>query len=437
MCPSFLRRGLLLVFALAALSCACGPRRSPLLQPLLERERKTPVVLIPGVTGSMLREGETGKVRWGNARGFFFPHDGGYGLARPIPADTPDDLETFAPILQVTLLGIWKVDIYAALQRLMEANGYRPGNLDDPRPDDTFFFFPYDWRYSNGDAVRELARKLENLRRVRGEDTLHVDFVCQSNAARIARFFVKYGGASLEQAEAGTAHRPADVAVDKLILLGTANGGGLRTLRDMNRGRKYVGMIGRKLQPETIFTMWSPYEALPLYREDWFYDGAGESVDADLTDAADWRRFGWSIYGREAAARLHKAGRTDLFGDEAQREDYLAAALDRAVRLHRLLVDDVADPGATRYYAIQSRSQPTLARALLEEKKGRWRTRFEGAGPAAREPGDGHATLASQAWLAPQERAALAHDTVYVDAEHRKIVLSREAQRWILEFLLD
>jgi hypothetical protein len=437
------RNAVLLIVALASVAFGCAPRRVPVLEPLQAIEEKTPVVLIAGITGSMLRDRETGKVQWGNARRFFVPHDGGYAIARPIAPGVEDRLEAFAPILTVKLLGIWKFDVYAQLVRLMEANGYRMGDLDDPRPEDDFFFFSYDWRYGNVRAAEDLARKLEELRRVRGEETLEVSFVCQSNAARIARYFVKYGGGSLEQAESGTAKRPAAIEVDKLILLGTANGGGLRVLNDLHRGRRYVRPFGRKLRPETVFTMWSVYEALPAYHEDLFIDATGRTLDVDLFDPENWKRYGWSVYRPKVRNRLHGTGRTELFGQQQERDAFLVEALGRAQRLHRLLEADVEDFGETRYYSIQARDEPTPARALLEPDGEKWRMRvsLDKSGrkrwPMSHTDGDGFATLDSQMWLSPQERDALAHEPVFVDTTHRKIVLDGEAHRRILEFLLD
>lgn len=428
-----------LVLAAVAIVASCGPRRAPLLQPLAALERRTPVVILPGITGSMLRDRESGEVVWGNARAFFRPHDGGYALARPIPAGTVDRLEAFAPIFDVRLFGIWRVDVYAALARLMQANGYRLGDLERPLGGGDAFFFPYDWRQGSVAAVRDLARKLEGLRRARGNATLHVNLVCQSNAGRIARWFVKYGSGSLEEAEAGVARPPPTIAVDRIVLIGTANGGGLRTLGDLQNGRKYVRWIGRKLQPEAIATLVSVYEELPFYGEDWFVGRDGPAPRATLADPADWKRYGWGLYRPQSLERIERSGRTDLFGDERQRAAFLAGALDRAQRLHRLLRADAPGFSDTRYYSIQSDAFPTPERARLERHGHGWRTRVgPGRGrPPARAPGDGHATLASQAWLSPQETAAFAHETVYVRAEHRKIVLSREAHRLLLEFLLE
>ena len=40
-------------------------------------------------------------------------------------------------------------------------------------------------------------------------------------------------------------------------------------------------------------------------------------------------------------------------------------------------------------------------------------------------------------WLSPRERDALAHEPVYVEERHRKIVVNPDAHHWILRFLLD
>ena len=406
------------------------------------------MVLIPGVTGSKLRDRETGRVAWGNAKSFFFPRDGGYSLARPVDLDVSEEdrLEAFAPILRVRLFGIFKFDIYSSLVRLMESNGYRLGDLKAPRPDDTFFFFPYDWRRGNIEAAAELARRLENLRKIRGEDVLRVDFICQSNAARLARYFLKYGAASLEEAEAGSASRPSTIRVGKMIMVGTANGGALGILEEMNRGRSYSAVIGRKLRPETLFTIRSLFEALPSYRDDLFFDAEGRPVEVDLYDPESWEHYGWSVYAPKVAKRLEKGRRAERYGNEKQRTAYLAEALNRARRLHHLLMQDVEGFGRTRYYSIQNVYEPTLERALLIQQDGVWRTELDLKKIAKRDgylstlaaaPGDKHATLDSQNWLSPQELAAVVRPPVFVPAGHRKIVLHPAAHRWILEFLLE
>ncbi len=419
-----------------------------MLEPLREREDRTPVVLIPGITGSKLRVRETGQVVLGDAHGFFFPRDGGLLTALPIDQQdgSPDALEAFEAVTRVKILGL-KIDIYASLIKLMEQNGYRSGDLSDPRPEDNFFLFPYDWRHGNIRGAQELARQLERLRDARGQPTLSVNLICQSNAARIARWFVKYGTATLEEAEAGIARHPPGIEIEKLIMVGAANGGAMKTLQIMNRGRIYVPLVGRRFQPETLFTFESLYEALPAYRDDLFVDHDGRPVDVDLFDADNWERFGWSIYSPEVRRRIERAGRPDLFADAERREAFLRRSLDRARRFQRLLVQDTERPDGTRYYLIGNVYVPTPERAVLVPRRdGSWRTLFSGDRRVRRDayllglasaPGDGHVSRPSRQTLSPREAAALAGRSVNVDEQHRKIILDRTAHRLILEALLD
>ena len=169
-------------------------------------------------------------------------------------------------------------------------------------------------------------------------------------------------------------------------------------------------------------------------------------MDVDLFDAESWKRYGWSIYGEKTADRIAAAERDDLFGTPEQRDDFLIRALDRARRLQQLLMQDVEGFGNTRYYEIRNLDLPTPERALLIQKDGAWRTlttgdkkvdRSEVFSALAGAPGDIHATEGSQTWMSPQELQAVAAPTVFVPAEHRKIIVRPESLRWILEFLAD
>ena len=255
------------------------------MQALRDATVRNPVVLIPGISGSRLVDTADGKIVWGRSGNFFAPRDGGRRLVLPIDASTrAGPLRPAGAVLGFRLLGVFKIDIYRPLIRLLEANGYRLGDLRDPRPGDSLFVFDYDWRRDNVDAAGRLSEALEGLREARGDSTLHVDLICQSNAARLARYYLKYDGAPLAEAEAGRAGTPERTRVDRLILVGTANGGALTALRDVHLGRTYVPLVGRWFRPETIFTFPSMYEALPAYRDDHFFDEQGSTVEADPFD---------------------------------------------------------------------------------------------------------------------------------------------------------
>jgi hypothetical protein len=442
------RRAAALVVACAALA-ACAPKAPVVLAPLRELETRTPVVLLPGTTGTRLADAETGRLVWGNGRSVFFPRDGGRSMALPIGLDpaAADDVVAAGPVTEIRV-GFFKFEFYRKLIRLMEANGYRYGDLERPTPEDSFFIFGYDWRYGNASAARDLAARLQELRRVRGEDVLEVDLICQSNAGRVARYMIKYGGATLEEAEAGRGRPPERIRVDKLILVGTDNGGALGILEELDRGRSYFPILGlgRKIRPEVVFTFRSLYEGFPPAGRRMFVDEDGEILDVDLYDPESWETYGWSIFSAKAEKRL--AGKPDagLFGDEPARRAFLARHLDRGRRMHRLLAADVPELGASRYYMVQNAYRPTDTRAVLVRRKGRWRTLFLRDKPVRKddylmtlvaEPGDGHATVESQMSLSPQERQALVHPPVLVDALHRLVVLREATHRYILKYLAE
>ncbi len=409
-------------------------------------DHKVPVLLVPGITGTALRDPATGRLVWGDGRAVIRPHDGGYALVEPLRpgAGRPGGGLEPAGVLQAVRLGPIRKEVYGPIVGLLESHGYARGDLAAPRPGESLFLFGYDWRQENAASAARLAEALERLRRARGQDRLEVDLVCQSNGAHVCRWFAKYGGGSLEDAESGAAGPPRRVRVRKLILVSSSNGGSLENLAWLDRGRKYVRLIGRRWTPEAIFSIRSVFEDLPFYTSDLFVDAAGEPLDVDLFDLESWRRHGWSIFAPAVAQRIERRGRRDLFGDPADREAYLARALDRARRFHVQLRRDVAGFGDVRYHMIQNVEADTPARAVLERRGDGWRLRFAEDRWVRRrpawqrrlvEPGDGHATVSSQMWLAPQECRALAAEPGRVIGDHFDLILAPAAQRLLLTYL--
>ena len=219
---------------------------------------------------------------------------------------------------------------------------------------------------------------------------------------------MKYGESSLAEAEDGLRSVPEGIEIDKVILVGTASGGSLRNLREFNRGRSYLGRIGRRWEPETLFTLPALYQDLPSYHEDLFIDGDGRALDVDLYDAASWQRYGWSVFDSEVEKRLAGRDRPDLFADRVSRVGFLTRVLSDAHRFHRLLERDVEDSPGPAYYSIQNDAAATPHRAVLTKADGGWKTLFSGDKEISRlrldalttAGGDEHATVASQIrWL--------------------------------------
>ncbi len=433
--------------AVLALGCASA-RSVPDLPPAADLPRRHPVVIVPGLTGSELREWASGKLVWGDGRSLLFPRDGGYALALPIAGEEDPEPAVVAGevVERIRLLGVIRKPIYGPIAELLEEAGYRRGDLEAPRAGDGFFLFAYDWRRDSTVSARRLLERLEGLRRARGEERLEVDLVCQSGGAHLCRYLAKYGGATLDEAEAGRAAPPERVRIAKLVLVGTSNGGSMRMLRWLDRGRRYVPGVGRRFRPETLFTFPATFEDLPGYLDDPVLDERGEPLEVDLFDPAAWERHGWSVFGEGPRRRLERGRRADLFGDPAARRGHLARMLDRARRFQRLLARDVPDFD-TRYYSIQNVGEETPERAVLAAGKGgRSRVLFTGDRALRRRPalharatalGDEHATVASQGRLSPQELASFGREPLAVAGGHFELILEPEARAALLAYLSD
>ena len=394
------------------------------------------IVLVPGLTGSKLRDPVTGRVIWGNGRNLLFPRDGGYSLAVSIDRQPPTRLEAF-DVVRTISLGVFRRKFYGPVLTLFEKGGRTVGSLLDPEPADDFLTFPYDWRLDLVSSAQELSERLELLRIERGQETLQVSLICQSFGASVCRYFAKYGGLALEEAERGVGIERRSVLIEHVVLVGTANGGALRSLLMLDRGRSYIPGIGRHNHPEAAFTMTSLYQDLPFYRSDLFLDLEGRPLEVDLFDPDNWVKYGWSIFGDKSRGRVAASGRTDLFADEEARRLFVERSLERARRLHQVLKADSTSFVAKAYHSIQSKESETLERAVLARTHNGWKTFFHGDDELeGKEPvvgmltsmGDGHGTQKSQEWLSTQERAVLAASTVYVSGGHFSLILDSKAE---------
>ena len=433
-----------LVLASWVISCSRTPTPQPTA--VVERSAKRPVVFVPGVTGVELRDPVSKQTYWGTGRNLLGPRDRGYREARPIlPGVGGRKLEAGEVILRLRVAGIFKKLVYQPLVELFERNGYRRGDLSNPSPDDDFFLFAYDWRQDNVESARRLARQLEALRVARGDSLLEIVLLCQSNGSHICRYFTKYRGATLDEAEAGV-RSESRVEVSKLALIGSSNGGSLRVLRELNRGRKYVRWIGRVWAQEVLFTFLALFQDLPTYADDLFVDERGRSIDVDLFEASNWESYGWSIFEGHSQQRLIKRPRPELFGDRAAQLTYLQRSLDRTLRLHAALRADGPDLGSTRLYLVLNSHNSTPDRAVLVRREGEWATLFTGD-PYLKKlsvdesristRGDGHATIESQSWLSSQEQSRLAWKPTDVGGAHFEMILEPATHNEILRILAD
>ena len=405
------------------------------------------VVMVPGVTGSRLLDAQTGREIWGPAGRFFRPADRGHEIALAITTqgEQSDQVVANGPLLFLRVVG-WTKEVYRPLTSRLEQAGYELGDIEEPERSKSFYFFDYDWRRSNLEAVPQLHEALERIAARRG--VAEVDLICQSNANRICRILAKYGDLPLERIGIDRPPIERGYQIRKILLIGVSNGGSLRQLHELERGRRYVPGVGRYMGQETLFTLRPLFEDLPPPGEQVFVDEAGRALDVDLYDAENWVRYGWSVFASETAALLpSKPGERayDVFGSPADRKAYLQRRLRVASELHQVLSRDSNAFPDVDYYLLENGSEPTPVRAVLRRRdENTWETLFSTDREITRRLpelatvlsaiGDGHATLESQRALSPQEQAAL-RAVGSIEGGHFQTIVRPETLDLIVTFL--
>jgi hypothetical protein len=316
------------------------------------------VVLLPGITGSVLVQGDGARQIWAPTpsavlRGLFT-------LGRSLDTLTLEDDDWRADDLgdgvRATGLvgaahiipGLWKIDVYAGVEAaLVEGLGLTRGQ--------DYFPFPYDWRRDNRASARRLERSarawLTAWRERSGNADAQLVLVAHSMGGLVARYFVEaLGGWEVTRA---------------VVTFGTPFYGSLNAVDFLVNGfRKGIGPFTRDLTP-MLRSMTSVHQLVPSYR----------CIDV----------------GGPRAVTPAEAG---LPGWRPQWSDHLVAfqrEMDDQARLNRQDPRFPANPVA--YHPITGRDQQTLQSARLRD--GQLEVRYDRDG--SDESGDGTVPLLAAA----------------------------------------
>src|SRR5688572_13699994 len=329
--------------------------------PIVAKQKgKTPIIIIPGVTGSALISRTTGEKLWPE----LFPKEK-EALALPITSTTlsenRDDIVASEVIESASLIKFMpEIGVYGALLKALETQGgYRRGDLDAPPPDgdrDTYYLFAYDWRRDNVESARKLAEKIAEVKRRTNRPDLRFDIIAHSMGGLIARYFAMYGDADVLGDRQPSPDWRGAQSIGRLALFGTPNAGSMDALRALIYGYSITEAnrprlnLFKSLGRSTIFTAPSVYQLMPRRASARFYDDKLQPIKIDLYDIETWKRYHWSaafdpeIANRELKASVKKfgdsEGRSAAAKTQALREAYLRAVLKRAAGFQEAL--DVA-----------------------------------------------------------------------------------------------
>jgi pimeloyl-ACP methyl ester carboxylesterase len=394
------------VLALACVLAACSVPQRPdlgrLYRVAAESPDETPVVLIPGLFGSKLRDRTTGVEVWPGAwTRVLFSDYGDLALDfDPVTLDVRHDrLEAFE--IAETVLG---QDFYGPIvSTLVNFGGYVRATPGAParKGERRLYVFPYDWRLDNVEQARGLDALIEAIRKDYGDEGLRVDVVAHSMGGLIARYYLRYGPRDVLDGMPSLVSLYGTSRVRKLVLLGTPNFGAVSALHGYLEGEP-VGL--KRIRPEVLATLPSGYQLFPHPLATWLIDPAGRALPDEIFDPATWQRYQWNVHDPVVAARV----RAEHGGDDAYLtalQGYFAHRLERARRFAWMLSTPEPDT-PIRYVLFGGDCTLTPARIVIEHEAGAPRTRLspkavraavsrDALEEAMLEPGDGRVTKPS------------------------------------------
>ncbi|MEO0616941.1 MAG: hypothetical protein AAFY69_12495 [Pseudomonadota bacterium] len=340
----------------------------------LEGPDRNPVLVIPGLLGSTLRDTRNNEFVWGGFDGVSVDPDRPEGLralalpAAPASDGRVSDDDGVEPTwvlarARVKVLGLpFNLNVYAGILQALGAGGYRDESLGtagaiDYGPDHfTCFQYPYDWRRDIVESAQLLHRYIAEKRtfvqaeyatRFGIEDAdVRFDIVAHSMGGLVARYFLMYGDADLP-ADGGLPELTWAGArlVDRVILVGTPNAGSALSFRNLVNGWS-LGFLQPTYSAGLLGTYPSVYQLMPrnsaapvVWRD------TGEPV-GDLYAPSLWQAQGWGLSSPAADAELRlllpdveDAEQRAAVGREMQ-----ARLLRRAAQFHRAIDREASLP---------------------------------------------------------------------------------------------
>jgi pimeloyl-ACP methyl ester carboxylesterase len=355
--------------AVAALWQSRAPDLHRLYASGMERVLVPPVIIIPGILGSRLRERKSGRELWpGSIFNVLFS---ARSLALDIDPQTleprADDIEAYD--LFRDLLGS---DFHGAIIGTLERQGGyvrgEPGHAADAGKR-RYYIFPYDWRQDNVVTARKLDALIEQIRHDYGEPRLKVDIVAHSMGGLIVRYYIQYGVADVLDGNDFPANFSGAEKIRTAILLGTPNLGSVTALHSLLVGHE----VGRQqIPPEALATMPSVYELLPHPVTNWIVDIKGNPLDRDLYFVGTWMAYQWSIFNPEieqrVRARLPSVAEGNSHLDVLQH--YFAKRIERARRFVWSLTYNESQNAPVKLVVFGGDCTLTPARVVVEREPG-------------------------------------------------------------------
>lgn len=391
-----------------------------------------PVILIPGIKGSRLIDSETGTMIWGAFGGMELNPNTPLGMdlfsipmKQGVPLNELDDSIVADGVLdsvKISLAGLSFnlkayyniISILGAGQYLDYDISYEDSSVDYGDNHFTCFQFPYDWRLSIDENARLLGEFIEEKRafvkkQIKerygiSEYDVKFDLIAHSMGGLLARYYLRYGGATVESINMDAPVPWAGAEkIDKLIMIGTPNAGSVEAVINFADGM-IVGPLLPKFSQTLVGNIPAVYQLLPRNRHRRVVDASQPEKVIDVYDPSVWIKNQWGLAQADNDVMLQvmlpdsssPEQRREIALDHLQKSlkkaEAIAAALDRpaspppSLGLHLFVGSSIETPAvlavdADGEYSVFATEfgDGTVVRssALLDERVGqKWQPRL-------------------------------------------------------------
>ncbi len=408
------RAGLVCLFPLLFWGGCAASSKAPDLGTLYNRNARfhapdrNPIILIPGILGSKLKDADSGRSVWGKLSGDYadpstpegarlvaLPMREGEALVNLTDHVYPDGI---LDRVKMSVLGFpIQVKAYFNILGALGIGGYRNeggdiGSIDYGPSHFTCFEFPYDWRADIPQTAAKLEEFiLEKRKYVQGEYErqfglkdydVKFDIVSHSMGGLALRYYLRYGaedlpanGSELEITWAGAQY------VDRAVLVAPPNGGGIEGLEYLIDGRD-PGRTIATYPAAVLGTMPATYQLLPRPRHMALVDRLHPDEPVDFLDPELWKEMQWGLAAPDQDQVLQWLLPEAESAQDRRRIalDHQVKSLKRARQFMAALDKPSVPPEGLRMYLMAGDAEPTPAKMELDRSTHQVRTVLEAAG---------------------------------------------------------
>ena len=379
---------------------------------------RNPVIIVHGFLGSKLVDPKTRKNIWGDFKlsddATAFPPEKSRMLAVPMtPGLTVQKLKSSAVVrglMEDATARVFGMNIslssYSSLIKILTDAGYCVENkpLQKGKTIKNLFLFFYDWRrdlpYNSALLDKFIAKKKAYMQRqyekrygIKNYD-VQFDVIAHSMGGLLSRYYLRFGAADLPAN--GSIPKPTWAGsknIDKLLIVGTPNGGYLDTILEMTRGMRIDSAA--PMVPPAILGTWATYYQMmpPTSTRSVIYKGDPTKKGVDVFDPKVWIKLKWGLadpkHDKTLKVLLPKVKKASERRKIAL--EHLTKCLKRAKQFTETMRVNASPPDDVKLFLFLGDAVQTNRRATVDRKTGKLHV-FD------KDPGDGKVLVASATW---------------------------------------